>query len=100
MSMAYTDLQCQKKEKNASKQPKTVKARGDWTCEVVEAEGKKPNPWKTKKRKKTKEKRVCQKLAPPGGMHPASDSFSEIDPNFGSGIIRGFKLLLCPPNLN
>ena len=27
------------KGKNASKQPKTVKARGDWTCEVEEAEG-------------------------------------------------------------
>ena len=72
-----------KRGKNASKQLKTVKARGDWTCEVVEAEGKKPNPsivTKTKKRKKTKEKRVCQQLAPPGGMHPVSDSFSEIDP--------------------
>jgi hypothetical protein len=38
---------------------------------------------KTKKRKKTKEKRVFQQLAPPGGVHPVSDSFSEIDPKYG-----------------
>jgi hypothetical protein len=48
---------------------------------------------KMKKRKKTKEKRVCQQLAPPGGMHPVSDSFTEIDPKHWKWCCRGISHL-------
>jgi hypothetical protein len=56
---------------------------------------------KTKRRKKTKEKRVCQQLVPPDGMHPVPDSFSEIDPKFWKwhynhkSIMMGGKFKSC-----
>jgi hypothetical protein len=94
-----SNTKSKRKKKNASKQPKTMKARGDWTYEAVEAGGKKPEaePVVTKKkRKKTKEKRACQQLAPPW-WHAPGFMFPNVEAKLtGTPTARGLSGAFLP----